>query len=207
LGFRTAAVLRQRLAGEEDGEIVGGDTAGRSAFGKNNRLSGDGLSDNLRRFEGSVVAGPIVARAIVTRAVIAGTVIAGATTATARAASATALPAASTFGIALGRAAFGRARLAFLAARGSLGGLEFRLYGRFRRAWTLVALFSLLVAGFAFAAAAVRVDVLKVGRVFFLLFEEIGDVEESVAFESDVDKRGLHAGKNPSDTALIDRAG
>src|ERR1700729_839722 len=57
------------------------------------------------------------------------------------------------------------------------------------------------------AGAAVGGGAFEVGRVFFLFFQKIGDVEESVPFESDVDKRGLHAGKNPGDTALIDGAG
>jgi hypothetical protein len=43
--------------------------------------------------------------------------------------------------------------------------------------------------------------------ILFLLFEKIGDVEESVPLESEVDKRGLHAGEDPGDTALINRAG
>jgi hypothetical protein len=66
-----------------------------------------------------------------------------------------------------------------------------------------------LFAGLLTATAVVAIGgrPFEVGRIFFLLFEKISDVEESVAFESDVDKCGLHAGKNPGDTALIDGAG
>ena len=45
------------------------------------------------------------------------------------------------------------------------------------------------------------------GVVFVVIFEEIGDVEKRVAFQSDIDESGLHAGKNPSDTSFMDAAG
>jgi hypothetical protein len=201
LGF-TAAVFRQGLTGKDNGEIVRGDAAGCTPFGEHKRFGRDGLGNNVRGFERPIIAGTIIAGTIVTRAIVTGTVVAG-VAATTRAASATALPAASTIGI-----AFRGPGLAVLAARGSFGGLQFRLDGGFCGARG--ALIALLVAGFAglgFAAATAGIDAFEVGRVFFLLFEKIGDVEESVAFESDIDKRGLHAGEDPGDTALVDRAG
>ena len=36
------------------------------------------------------------------------------------------------------------------------------------------------------------------GVVLVIVFEEIGDVEKSVPFESDVDESGLHSGQTPS---------
>jgi hypothetical protein len=88
-----------------------------------------------------------------------------------------------------------------VATRGRFGGGELR----FSSLGSRRPLFARLLA--ASAGAAIGCGAFKVGRVFLLLFEEIGDVEEGVPFESDVDKRGLHAGKNPGDTALIDGAG
>ena len=67
-----------------------------------------------------------------------------------------------------------------------------------------------IVAGLALAATAAiagRLDTVEVSGVFLLLFEKIGDVEESVAFESDFDEGGLHAGEDAGDAALVDRAG
>ena len=86
------------------------------------------------------------------------------------------------------------------ARRGGFGGLHFRLsLGSFGGA--------LLAAFTGTAVFAVRVDALKFGGIFFLFFEEIGDVQEGVPLQAHVDKRGLHAGEDPGDTALINRAG
>ena len=74
-------------------------------------------------------------------------------------------------------------------------------FSRLRRGWARLALLPRL------AAIAVAVATLEFRRVFFLFFEEIRDVEKSVALEAEVDKRGLHAGKNPGDTALVNGAG
>ena len=57
------------------------------------------------------------------------------------------------------------------------------------------------------AAIAGGLAPLKFRRVFLLLFEEIRDVEERVALQSHVDKCGLHSGKDPGDSALVNRAG
>ena len=46
-------------------------------------------------------------------------------------------------------------------------------------------------------------DVIEV----FDFFEEIGDVEESVAIEADIDGGRLHAGKHAGDSSFIDAAG
>ena len=45
-------------------------------------------------------------------------------------------------------------------------------------------------------------------QIFVLLFEvhEIGDVEERVAFQSDIDKGRLHAGQHARYTALVNRS-
>jgi hypothetical protein len=87
------------------------------------------------------------------------------------------------------------------ARRGFRGGhIGFRWLSRY---WTRLS----LIAGFAAIAVGAGVASFKFRRVFFLLFEEIRDVEESVTLQSQVDKRGLHAGKNPGDTALVDGAG
>jgi len=63
------------------------------------------------------------------------------------------------------------------------------------------------LAGLPAVAVAAVIAAIEFRRVFFLLFEEIRDVEESVALEAEVHKRGLHAGKNPGDTALVNGAG
>jgi hypothetical protein len=39
--------------------------------------------------------------------------------------------------------------------------------------------------------------------VVFVLLEEIGDVEERVPLEAEVDKGGLHTGKNPCNPAFM----
>ena len=39
---------------------------------------------------------------------------------------------------------------------------------------------------------------------FLDIFEEIGDVEEGVAIEADIDEGRLHAGKHASDAAFVD---
>src|SRR5579864_6169029 len=41
---------------------------------------------------------------------------------------------------------------------------------------------------------------------FLEFLQEVGDVEESVAIEANIHKRGLHAGKHACDTAFIDAA-
>jgi len=40
--------------------------------------------------------------------------------------------------------------------------------------------------------------------VFFVVFEEIGDVQEGVAIQADVDKSRLHARQHPRHPALVD---
>src|SRR5580765_3355381 len=47
-------------------------------------------------------------------------------------------------------------------------------------------------------------DLLKVFLIF-LLFEEVGDVKEGVALESDIDECGLHSRKNSRNATLVDR--
>jgi hypothetical protein len=42
--------------------------------------------------------------------------------------------------------------------------------------------------------------------VVFEVFQEVPDVEESVAIETDVDKGRLHAGKHARDAAFVDAA-
>jgi hypothetical protein len=46
----------------------------------------------------------------------------------------------------------------------------------------------------------VRVAVIVVLKIF----ENVADVEESIAIEADVHERRLHAGKNASDSAFVD---
>ena len=47
-----------------------------------------------------------------------------------------------------------------------------------------------------------------VGQVVVMLFQlhKVGNVEEGVAFQADIDKRRLHARQNAGDAALIDGA-
>jgi len=40
--------------------------------------------------------------------------------------------------------------------------------------------------------------------IFFFIEEKIGDVKEGIAFEADVDKGGLHAGKHARHTTFVD---
>jgi len=42
--------------------------------------------------------------------------------------------------------------------------------------------------------------------VIFKIFENVANVEESVAIETDVNESGLHAGKDASDFAFVDAA-
>jgi hypothetical protein len=44
------------------------------------------------------------------------------------------------------------------------------------------------------------------GIVILKIFENITNVEESVAIEADVNESGLHAGENAGDAALVDAA-
>jgi hypothetical protein len=64
-----------------------------------------------------------------------------------------------------------------------------------------------------FAAPACFVTAIAaVGRLLkfvgvFLLFEEVGDVQEGVALQANIDERGLHAREHAGDPAFVDRAG
>src|SRR5580704_6286330 len=42
--------------------------------------------------------------------------------------------------------------------------------------------------------------------VVFQIFENIADVEESIAIEADVNESGLHAGEDASDSTFVDAA-
>src|SRR5277367_6179764 len=42
--------------------------------------------------------------------------------------------------------------------------------------------------------------------VVFEIFEDIADVEESIAIEADVNESGLHAGEDAGDSAFVDAA-
>jgi hypothetical protein len=42
--------------------------------------------------------------------------------------------------------------------------------------------------------------------VVFQIFENIADVEESIAIEADVNESGLHAGEDAGDSAFVDAA-
>jgi hypothetical protein len=56
---------------------------------------------------------------------------------------------------------------------------------------------------------------LRPNRYFAKLFlvilpgeiQEVGDIEKSVAFQADIDKSRLHAGKHASDASFVNRAG
>jgi hypothetical protein len=61
---------------------------------------------------------------------------------------------------------------------------------------------TITIAAFTAVVTAVTVG-LEVGGVVDL-FHEVGDVKEGVAFEADVHKGGLHAGKDAGDAAVID---
>jgi hypothetical protein len=45
------------------------------------------------------------------------------------------------------------------------------------------------------------------GIVFIVVFEEVGNVEKRVAFQSNVNKGGLHSGQHACDTTFMDTAG
>ncbi|PYX40763.1 MAG: hypothetical protein DMG81_05225 [Acidobacteria bacterium] len=48
-----------------------------------------------------------------------------------------------------------------------------------------------------------------VGEILVLFFQihEIGNVQEGVAFQANVDEGGLHPGKHAGDAPFVDRAG
>ena len=200
-----AAVFRKRFAGENDGEILRGHAARRAALRKGDRFGRGRFLDNLGRFKRGLIG-------------------AGATSA--ETAAATAMPAASaTFSAAIATTILtpvGTAVGAVVAAVAAAWGLGCGKIGcgllrngascaRFSR-FAGLTLFPWLarvarLTASAVTAIAAGIAALEVGRILFLLLEEVGDVEKGVAFESNIDKRGLHAGKNPGDTALVNGAG
>jgi hypothetical protein len=46
----------------------------------------------------------------------------------------------------------------------------------------------------------------SLGLVLLHVLDDVGDVEERVALETDVDERGLHSGQDFRDAALVDVA-
>ncbi|HEU5478242.1 MAG TPA: hypothetical protein VFU90_00340 [Candidatus Tumulicola sp.] len=53
-------------------------------------------------------------------------------------------------------------------------------------------------------AVAVRIAVAMAVIVILKIFENVADVEEGVAVESDIDEGGLHAGEDAGDAAFVD---
>jgi hypothetical protein len=45
------------------------------------------------------------------------------------------------------------------------------------------------------------------GVILFHVLKEVRDVEEGIAVQTHVDERGLHAGEDPGDSALVDASG
>jgi hypothetical protein len=94
-------------------------------------------------------------------------------------------------------AAFGTVR-APVAPTWSFGcgeiGSGFVRYGPSLARLSRLAGFTMLTRLAAATAIAAGIAAFEVGRILFLFLKEIGDVEKCIAFESKIDKRGLHAG-------------
>jgi hypothetical protein len=51
---------------------------------------------------------------------------------------------------------------------------------------------------------AVGITVAMAVIIVFEIFENVADVQESVAVEADIDERGLHTGEDAGDAAFVD---